>query len=49
MSKTRRKQPDWLREDERWMRKGGKHSGPSRKKEKQQMMKEVEDYEYFDY
>lgn len=50
MSKTKRKQPDWLREDDRWMRKGGKHREPSRKATKQDFLKETEDwYEYPNY
>jgi hypothetical protein len=44
MGKTVKKQPDWMREEDRWMKKGGKHSGPSRKSEKQDFMREIDDY-----
>lgn len=44
MGKTTRKQPDWMREDDRWMKKGVKHKGPSRKAEKQDFMREIDDY-----
>jgi len=44
MGKTTRKQPEWMREDDRWMRKGAKHEGPSRKKGKQDFMREIDDY-----
>jgi len=44
MGKTTRKQPEWMREDDRWMKKGGKHNGPSRKAEKQDFMREIDDY-----
>jgi hypothetical protein len=42
MGKTKRKQPEWLRDDDRWMRKGGSHKDrPSRKKQKQKLYDEV--------
>jgi len=42
MGKTKRKQPAWMREDNRWMRKGGSHKGePSRRKQKQQLFEEA--------
>jgi len=44
MGKTTRKQPEWLKEDDRWIRKGAKHEGPSRKKGKQDFMREIDDY-----
>ena len=44
MGKTTRKQPEWMREDDRWMKKGAKHNGPSRKAEKQDFMREIDDY-----
>jgi hypothetical protein len=34
-----------MREDDRWMKKGGSHSGPSRKKAKQQLLREIEDFD----
>jgi len=46
MSKTKKKQPNWMREDDRWLRKGGGHSGPSRRKQKQEILFDMyEDYE----
>jgi len=43
MGKTRRKQPEWMRDDDRWMKKGGKHSKPSRRSEKQIFEKEIDE------
>jgi len=40
MSKTKRNQPIH-REEERWLRKGGGYSGPSRRKQKQDLMHEA--------
>jgi len=35
-----------MREDDRWLRKGGGHSGPSRRKQKQEILFDMyEDYE----
>lgn len=45
MSKSKRRNPRYFDEDDRWMRKGGSHSGPSRKKQKQQFLRELEDFE----
>ena len=50
MSKTIRRQPKWARDDDRWLKKGGRHTGPSRKKDKQQLFRQAEeDYDNFNY
>jgi len=43
MGKTRRKQPDWMRDDERRMKKGGKQFKSSRRSEKQDFEKEIDE------
>ena len=43
MGKTRRKQPDWMTDDDRWMKKGGKHFSKSRRSKKQDFEQEVSD------
>lgn len=45
MSKTKRRNPNYISEDDRWMKKGGSHRGPSRKKQKQNFLREIEDVE----
>jgi len=47
MSKTKRKQPDWMREDDRWMRKGAVHNNlASRRRQKQELLSQaLEDFE----
>jgi len=52
MGKTKRKQPEWMREDDRWMKKGGKHFGPSRRSKKQDFEQEINEAlknDNFDY
>jgi len=47
MSKTKRKQPDWMRDDDRWMRKGAVHNNlASRRKQKQDLLSQaLEEFE----
>lgn len=44
MSKTKRKQPEWLREEDKWAKRGVAKS-PSRKRQKQEFLREIEDVE----
>jgi len=41
MSKTKRRNPNYHSEDDRWLKKGGGHTGPSRRKQKQQILQEA--------
>jgi len=45
MGKTNRRNPAYFGEDDRWMRKGGTHRPKSRKKDKQDFLKQIEDFE----
>jgi len=59
MGKTKRKQPEWMREDDRWMKtddkwakKSSKNFGPSRRSKKQDFEQEINEAiknDNFDY
>ncbi len=44
MSKTKRKQPEWLREEDKWAKRDAA-KGPSRKRQKQEFLRDIEDLE----
>jgi len=43
MSKTKRRNPHYITDDDRWIKKGGKHFGPSRRSKKQDFEQEIEE------
>jgi hypothetical protein len=43
MGKTKRKNPVYATDDDRWIKKGAKHLGPSRKSQKQDFEQEIEE------